>query len=692
MTNLLSSFPRLLALHIACVLLFLLLAGCSSSDSFSPNYTATIAEGRSAATDIMKKTGASSISIALIDGKTLVWAETFGYADENTKTRPTTETMYGICSLSKILATIAVMKLEDDKQISLHAPVKTYLSSFSMLSPEYTQITVNMLLNHSSGFPGAEYRNAVSLSPLTFSYSAQVMETLSKQRLKHAPGYLSVYCDDGFTVIEELVLAVTGKSYVQFVQDEILTPLGMNHSLYPVNYFPAGSFAKVHENGIPQPQPFLNVFASGGLFSTPSDMGKIAMMLMGKGKLGNVRILSEKSVAAMGVDQTLDNFNPVKAYAWSYGLGLDTVVQPGLRAVGVIGWHKTGDYTGMGSVITMAPDEGLAVVVAGVSGSFSSSKATIIAERILLRALMEKGRLAIMPTPLTFSPLPEKTPTDELLDAVCGYYANFNSFYRVQRQANTLTISLFDVSINGWKDIISGLKLREDDRFSRDADPSSSFSFITADGRRYMVKRSVLGYGHYQDDTMFAQQVAPAGPMPASWNGRLGKTWLMTNEHPEYLSQWESPVMRLRAVDNMLFNNVEGLQIVDPFLSDTRAGMMLLIPQENGGDLKDVDIEIRGGEEWIRLGSYLYRPQETVKSLSSGTVSIGVEGLAEWRSLDTTYMTKTVTITPAVAGGCWKIYNSDFTKMETGGGIKSITLSGGMNYFLFHNTATVNLM
>jgi CubicO group peptidase (beta-lactamase class C family) len=166
MTNLLSSFPKLLALHIAHVLLFLLLAGCSSSDSFSPAYTATIAEGRSAATDIMGKTGASSISIALIDGKTLVWAETFGYADENTKTRPTTETMYGICSLSKILATIAVMKLVDNKQIYLNAPLTDYIKSFSMLSPEYSKITVRMLLNHSSGFPGAEYRNAVSLSPL----------------------------------------------------------------------------------------------------------------------------------------------------------------------------------------------------------------------------------------------------------------------------------------------------------------------------------------------------------------------------------------------------------------------------------------------------------------------------------------------------------------------------------------------
>lgn len=411
-----------------------MLGGCnSSSDSVSLNYTATIAEGRAAATDIMGITGASSISLAFIDRDRLVWAETFGYADKALKTAPTVDTMYSICSVSKIVGTIATMKLVDQKRVSLDAPLTDYIKSFSMLSPEYTQITVRMLLNHASGFPGGDYRNAVSSSPLQFSYSAQVLETLKTQRLKHTPGYMSVYCNDGFTVVEQLVSAVTGKSYVKFVQDEILTPLGMAHSRYTLDYFSNGSFARRHEGDTPLPQLFLNVFGSGGLYSTPTDMGQIAMMLIGKGKLGDSRILSEESVAAMGVDQTLANFNPVKSNAWSYGLGWDTVTQPGLGAVGVTGWQKTGDFQGLGTVITIAPAEGLAAFVMGASGTFDSDSANIIAERILLRALAERGRIAAMPSPLTLLARPEKTPTDEVLNSVSGYYANNNTFMRVQR-------------------------------------------------------------------------------------------------------------------------------------------------------------------------------------------------------------------------------------------------------------------
>jgi len=687
MVNPASSVSKLFPLLIIPVVLFCLLPGCSSDST--PNYTAVIDEGRAAARQVMDSTGASSISLALVDGDTVVWAETFGFADKAAKTAPTPDTMYTICSVSKMVATVAAMKLVDQKLVSLDRPLTDYIPTFTMLSPEYTQITVRMLLNHSSGFPGSDYRNAVSYSPLTFSYSAQVLETIKTKRLKHTPGYLSVYCNDCFTMVEQLVLAVTGKSYVQFVQDEILTPLGMSHSRYSLDYFPDGSSAKRHDGDTPLPQAFFNVFGSGGLHSTPTDMAKFAMMLMNGGRLGDVRILTEASVAAMGVDQTLASFNPVKSYALSYGLGWDTVVQPGLRAVGVTAWQKTGDFSLSGNVMVVVPAERLAAVVLGLSGSFTSTSANLIAERILLAALVAKGRIAAMPAPLNPPTRPEKAPTDAFLDAVAGTYANKNTPLRVQRQSNTLNIARYDLSINGWADWKTGLKLRDDDRFSSDDDPSTSFAFITADGRRYLVMRSLGGYGHYQDDEMYAQQVTAAGALPAAWSARTSKVWLLTNEHPENSEKWGYPPMRLPTVDNLLLAHTGGLQAVDPFLSDSRAGMMLLIPQAMGGELDDVVVETRGGAEWLRfVGSYLYRPKETVQALMNGTVTIGTEGLAEWRYLDATGATKTITIIPASSSGAWKIYSSDFSTMQTGSGTQTVSLSGGGYYLLFHTTAT----
>lgn len=614
-------------------------------------------------------------------------------ADKESLTAPKADTMYSIGSTSKMVAAIAVMKLVDQGLVSLDAPLTNYIKSFNMASPEYTQITVRMLLNHSAGFPGCDYRNGETSSPLPLSLSAQVLQTLKTQRLKHAPGYMSVYTNDGFTIIEQLVAEVTGKSYAQFVQEQIFTPLGMNHSRYPLDYFPAGSFAKRYEGSTPLPQLFLNSFGSGGLYSTPTDMAKIAMMFIGGGKLGNVRNLSEASVAAMGVDQTLTNFNPVKAYSYSYGLGWDTVCQPGLGAVGVTGWQKGGTVTLYGSVMTVAPAEGLAVVVMGASNGFGPDSATVIAERILLRALAEKGRIAAMPTPLSLAPRPLKTPSRGQLDAASGYYASNDSFMRVQKQPdNSLNLDKYDLVINGWKSWKTGLKLRDDDRFSSDANPSQSFSFKTAAGRQYLIIRYVTGYGHYQDDIIQGQQVTATG-IPAPWDARLSKKWLVTNDHPDS-GIWAFPLMQLSAVDNLLFANRGSLQLVNPLFSASRAGMALLIPQIYGRDLDDVAIETRGlGEEWFHFGSYLYRPSETVAVLADGnnTVTIGAEGLVEWRAIDTAGVTKTITITPDDADGSWKEYDSDFQQIDAGEGEKSLTLSGAKYYLLFHNRANVHV-
>jgi hypothetical protein len=133
--------------------------------------------------------------------------------------------------------------------------------------------------------------------------------------------------------------------------------------------------------------------------------------------------------------------------------------------------------------------------------------------------------------------------TEELLNSVSGYYACNDTFMRVQKQSGTLNVAYYNTNSNDWEDMIDGLRLRDDDRFASDSDPSQSVSFKAADGRQYLVIRSVGGYGHYQDDLIYAQQVAAAGPLPAAWSGRLGKKWLMTNEHPEYSLRWASPVM-----------------------------------------------------------------------------------------------------------------------------------------------------
>ena len=134
------------------------LASCGSSSS-QPTYDAAIQEGQTAAQELINQ-GASAVAIALVDDKRIIWSQGFGLADRDTGQMPTDSTMFGVGSVSKMFAAIAVMKLVDRGVVDLDTPLVTYLPAFRMASAGYENITVRMLLNHSSGFPGTDYRNA----------------------------------------------------------------------------------------------------------------------------------------------------------------------------------------------------------------------------------------------------------------------------------------------------------------------------------------------------------------------------------------------------------------------------------------------------------------------------------------------------------------------------------------------------
>src|SRR6266487_3033459 len=364
-----------------------LVASCGPNSS-QPTYDAAIQEGQTAVQELINQ-GASAVAIALVDDKRIIWSQRFGLADRDTGQMPTDSTMFGLGSVSKMFATIAVMQLVDRGVVDLDTPLVTYLPAFRMAAAGYENITVRMLLNHSSGFPGTDSRNMIIRSPVP-GYLDQVLQTLSISRLKAPPGYMSVYCNDGFTITAALVQAMSGKSYVQFVQDEILTPLGMANTRYPLRAFPAGSYARAYVKGAAKPQEFVNTLASGGVYSTADNMARIAMMFLSGGRVGTTRILSGASVAEMAVDQTIGSFDPIHSDSWAFGLGWDSVSQPGLAAVGFDGWAKGGDSIDYHAALVVSPQAQLGIVVL-TSGPGSP---IAVAERVLLRALDENGRIA----------------------------------------------------------------------------------------------------------------------------------------------------------------------------------------------------------------------------------------------------------------------------------------------------------
>ena len=168
--------------------------------------------------------GAVSIQYALWQDGQITDTGVSGVYSKTENRLLTTDILYGIGSVSKIYTTVAVMQLVEDGKVSLDAPVTRYLPDFKMADSRYKNITVRMLLNHSSGIMGTGLSGAVLFDDADPSATDNLLENLSTQRLIAAPGAYSVYCNDGFTLAELIVEAVSGMDFMDYVDREILDP------------------------------------------------------------------------------------------------------------------------------------------------------------------------------------------------------------------------------------------------------------------------------------------------------------------------------------------------------------------------------------------------------------------------------------------------------------------------------------
>jgi len=636
-------------------------------------YARTVREGRKAVRALLEQSGAASLSLALVSGERVVWQEAFGYADRATQTAPAADTMYGIGSVSKMLATVAVMKLADQGRIDLDRPLCEYVPALRMPQPMYRQITVRMLLDHSSGLPGSSYGDSITGTYFP-GYLQQVLDTLAVSRMKTTPGLISVYCNDGFTLTEALVAAVSGRSFAEYVHDEVLEPLGMDHSAYPLEHFADGTWAKAYDGDAPFRFEVLNALASGGLYSTPSDMSRLAAMFLNGGAYGGTRILSAAAVAEMGASAAARSFLAVTASKWDYGLGWDTVTQPGLAALGVTGWCKGGDSSAYHAALLVAPRAKLALTVTSVA-PLSSGTLEDLAEDIVVHALADQGTITRLPRPLVTKPLPMRAATQGQVGAMTGYWAFTQGLFRITGTPGATKDLTFSSFAGGdWPAGSAGWRLRTDGQWHNDL-VTSAFSTTSAGGRRYLVYETTGANGFYRSRESLAQKVQPGAPLSAAWSARVGRTYLAVNARPDADEYRYAGGMLLSIGDIpglpgyvVVTTPQYGTQPVDAGAGDDRGAMFLQIPGEGSRDLEDAVFEDHGTEEWVWWGDTLYRPQASAPQLAAGTmtVTVGEQGYAEWRAVSAA---GTVTITARQGGprvGDWILFGPDTAPLARG--------------------------
>ena len=135
-----------------------------------------------------------------------------------------------IGSVSKMYPVTAVMQLSDRGLVDIDAPVTDYIPDFKMADPRYKDITVRMLMNHTSGLMGTEYGGSFLFDEASGDYHDSFLEHLKTQYLKADPGAFNCYCNDGFTLLEILVERLSGMTFTEYLEEYICGPLALDNT------------------------------------------------------------------------------------------------------------------------------------------------------------------------------------------------------------------------------------------------------------------------------------------------------------------------------------------------------------------------------------------------------------------------------------------------------------------------------
>lgn len=224
---------------------------------------------------------------------TVLYAQGFGHLTwQSGSARPTAgRTLWDLASLTKVVATTSsMMVLVETGAVDLDAPVSHYLPRFSSAEDERRdQVTVRMLLDHTSGLPA--WRPFVHLARTRDS----ALSLLYSTPLAHAPGDTAVYSDLNAILLGELVNVVSGEPLDRFAERMVFQPMGMTRTLFRP---PHSMWREVAPSAIYHGRPVAGVPNDGnavrlggvaghaGLFSTGADLARYAQSWLGLGRIG----------------------------------------------------------------------------------------------------------------------------------------------------------------------------------------------------------------------------------------------------------------------------------------------------------------------------------------------------------------------------------------------------------------------
>jgi CubicO group peptidase (beta-lactamase class C family) len=323
---------------------------------------------------VMQTFTVPGLSVAIVKDGKVILAKGFGVRRMGDPALVDTHTRFGIASNTKLFTATALAILVEEGKVEWDKPVINYLPAFAMSDPYVThELTIRDLLVHRSGL-GLGAGDLLWWPPSTYNRKEIA------RRIRYIPlatSFRSAYAYDNvlYLVAGEVIEAVSGKSWEDFVRTSILAKVGMTdsdvrHSGATEGGNVAGTHAEVNDTVRPV-DPFAsdNTNPAGGIMSGAADMAKWMMVQLDSGRVADgSRLFSPASAKQLWREVTptpigevppgMEGLAHLRPTVSAYALGL------GVRDYrGHILRQHTGGLPGYLSKVAMIPDLRLGVAV-----------------------------------------------------------------------------------------------------------------------------------------------------------------------------------------------------------------------------------------------------------------------------------------------------------------------------------------
>jgi CubicO group peptidase (beta-lactamase class C family) len=338
-----------------------------------------------------RKDSLGSITVAIVNGREMVWAKSYGFTDRQRTRRATPATVYRIASVTKQFTAIALLQLVDRKVVRLSDPVDQYVPEIRMVRGLVQPPSLVQLATMTSGL-ARDPTDRLSRTGPASGWMESLMSALPATDAVSEPGATYRYSNVGYAILGAALSRAAKTPYIDYMHARILRPLGMTSTDFvlsaemlprlatgvdydvlvkdTLNYDDA---AASHRNG-----PGMSV-PNGGLYSTVGDLARLVSLELG---FGPDSVLSAGALA-------MRNGVPVTAHPslyWGYAFGQQTQ-----RWGDTVGVGHSGNTSGYTSQVWYDVPRAFGVIVLRSAGGGHADAHRLAGRAFLKLVSLERG-------------------------------------------------------------------------------------------------------------------------------------------------------------------------------------------------------------------------------------------------------------------------------------------------------------